>query len=388
MVKYNVAFVSVPDINDRNNWSGTLFYCKKHLAKYFNVVDFSPLRDNLKYLYYPYKLILKKMFRKNYMPIKKRAISKYYSRQVQKLLQSRGDINAIFCMGVLPVAFVKTDLPIISFTDSVFRGLLDYYPERRNILGSNIREANRVEELALRNADYLFFSSEWACKHAKKYNIDSQKVESIPFGLNLDKVPRNEEVMNYIQSKINSRCCNLLFIGKAWERKGGYIACEALNYLNRRKDISARLVIIGCKPDIKDENIEIIGYLNKNIEKDREIFDKILQKSHFLVLPTRADCSPMVSVEANAFGVPALITRTGGVPSIVDDGVNGFMLDYKADGKAFADKIYEIFSNKKEYRELCIKSRKSYENYRNWNRTAKIISDKIIELIKSRKNIK
>jgi len=144
------------------------------------------------------------------------------------------------------------------------------------------------------------------------------------------------------------------------------------------------LFIIGCKPDIKDENIKIIGYLNKNIKKDREIYDKVLQESHFLILPTRADCTPMVSIEANAFGIPVMITRTGGISSILNDRVNGFMFEYNADGHEYADKIYEIFNNKKEYRELCTTSREYCEKYTNWDRTAKIIANKIIELIESR----
>ena len=88
---------------------------------------------------------------------------------------------------------------------------------------------------------------------------------------------------------------------------------------------------------------------------------------HFLLLPTRADASLIVACEANAFGVPAITTETGGVPDIVQDGVNGYCLPYHADGRLYALLISELFKDQERYEQLVQSSRMRYEERLNWD---------------------
>ena len=56
---------------------------------------------------------------------------------------------------------------------------------------------------------------------------------------------------------------------------------------------------------------------------ERDTLYRAFAESHFLVLPTQADCTPLVIAEANAFGVPCLVSVLGGLPTLVQDGQNG-----------------------------------------------------------------
>ena len=54
---------------------------------------------------------------------------------------------------------------------------------------------------------------------------------------------------------------------------------------------------------------------------------RLYQRCDAFVLPTRADCFSLVAMEAMSCGLPVVISRLGGIPEIVGDGVTGFLLE-------------------------------------------------------------
>ena len=80
--------------------------------------------------------------------------------------------------------------------------------------------------------------------------------------------------------------------------------------------IPVQLTIVGCQPpgELPGNKIRVIPYLNKNRDEDAQLLEQLFFEADFFVLPTRADCSPIVMAEANAFGLPVISTYTGGLP--------------------------------------------------------------------------
>jgi len=113
--------------------------------------------------------------------------------------------------------------------------------------------------------------------------------------------------------------------------------------------------------------MQVIPFLNKNIEEEHQKFISLLSDCHFLILPTRADCSLLVACEANAYGMPALTTNTGGVPDVVKDGINGYCLSYESGGEDYAQLAADIFTNVPRYRALIESSRQKFEEDLNWD---------------------
>ena len=163
----------------------------------------------------------------------------------------------------------------------------------------------------------------------------------------------------------------LLYLAVEWERKGGRIAFEALQHLHEA-GIKARLIVCGCIPpdSFRHPDMEVIPFLNKNKKEDHDRFVHLLSTSHFLILPTRADCSLLVACESNAYGMPAISTDTGGVSDVVKDGINGYCLTYEAGGDRYAALIAGIYTDRERYHNLIVSSRKRYEDELNWDKWA------------------
>jgi glycosyltransferase involved in cell wall biosynthesis len=67
------------------------------------------------------------------------------------------------------------------------------------------------------------------------------------------------------------------------------------------------------------------GFIPKNTKTGQALLESLLADAHFLVLPTRADCVPVVIAEANSVGLPVVTSNVGGIPTVVRTDVNGAM---------------------------------------------------------------
>lgn len=130
---------------------------------------------------------------------------------------------------------------------------------------------------------------------------------------------------------------NVVFIGGDFARKGGDILLE----------VAADLRFAACRchfitkhycPDA--ENCRFYPGLTTDMPEMREL----VASCDLMVLPTRADCSPHVAIEAGAAGIPTIITDVGGVSDIVENGVNGTLLA-KPDRCGLEDALLEYMSD-------------------------------------------
>jgi glycosyltransferase involved in cell wall biosynthesis len=62
------------------------------------------------------------------------------------------------------------------------------------------------------------------------------------------------------------------------------------------------------------------------------------------VLPSRHDNCPLVTIESLAVGTPVIASRVGGIPEVVRDGVDGFLVP-PDDPQALAVRLSDVLSN-------------------------------------------
>ena len=246
--------------------------------------------------------------------------------------------------------------------------------------------AYNQELIAVSKASKAIYSSHWAAQSAiSEYKAEADRVEIVPFGANLDNTSNSIEKLS---QRYSSCCCRLLFLGKDWQRKGGDIAFKTLTSLIE-KGVDAELVVVGCIPpsEVQHDKLKVIPFLNKNNYHHQKKLSELFLRSHFLIFPTRADCSPIVICEANAFGLPVITTDVGGIPSMIKNGKNGYMIPLTKTGDDYASLIAQVFSDKSGYEQLVKSSRQEYEQRLNWDKWAESVHHIILTMLKGKNTL-
>lgn len=252
--------------------------------------------------------------------------------------------------------------PCILVTDATPAFLREFY-------GYDVPlEKDREEAQALGTAAQTVYSSHYMAKRAVEEfpGLDPARVSALPFGINFDSLPERVPVKPGLEQ------LELLFIGQDWVRKGGALALDALNEL-LSTGVKARLTVIGASsPEaVAHPAVKVLGYLDKNDPAEAQQFTQALERAHLLVLPTRADCTPMVVAEANSHGCPVVITDTGGIGSLVSAGVNGQMLPMAASGQEWAETIQALTAARESYTALSVSSFRHAHDRLTWDAWAR-----------------
>ena len=377
MPPIKVGFLSRQNYLDKTTFSGSLYYMRTALkARDLQVIDLGkPQKISL------WRKFLNRVTRSNNSVEKgsPRYLAEYreFASLINKQL-SQTPCDVLFApVAKEEVTYLETNIPIVSLSDATFTLVEKHYQFN---LDEQRKEVESQQELiAISKSRKLVYSSEWAANSAIcDYQAEACKIEIIPFGANLDEPPLAKEVF----SKKQTSSCRLLFVGRDWSRKGGDIAFQTLISLCRR-GVDAELVTVGSTPppEIKHDKLTVIPYLNKNVPQQRKQLDQLFLEANFFIFPTRADCSPIVICEANAFGLPVITTDVGGIPTIVKNGRNGYRLPLSATADDYANLIVEIFSNPTNYRNLVRSSREEYDKRLNWNKWAESLHQVIISTL-------
>jgi glycosyltransferase involved in cell wall biosynthesis len=174
--------------------------------------------------------------------------------------------------------------------------------------------------------------------------IKANKIAVIP-GTTLDgslfKIP---------ELKTGNEIRTMIFIGRLSIEKGLFDLIESMKILREEYQVkTVKLKIIGDGPlrrDLEhkasklglDDVIEFTGYVS------HDKISKHLTDAWLLVLPSLTEGLPKVVLEAMAAGRPVVATRVGGIPEVVEDGVNGFLVMPK-NPKALAKSACAILTN-------------------------------------------
>jgi glycosyltransferase involved in cell wall biosynthesis len=374
-----IAYITTYDSSDVHAWSGSGAYILRALqSSGFQNESIGNLIDKANVLYKLKKAIYSIVLSKTYLSGRDPAFLKYYASQVESALATVG-CDIVFSPGTTPIAYLNTKKPIVFWTDATFAGMVDFYPGYKNLCNETIINGNRSEQLALSKCSLAIYCTEWAAKTAiQNYDVDPAKVRVVPFGANID-CNRNLQDINSTISNKNFETCKLLFIGVEWFRKGGDIALRVAEQLNQR-GIRTELNIVGCNPPVSlPDFVKLHGFISKNTEEGRRLLDKLMNESHFLILPSKAECYGVVFAEASSFGVPSLATKVGGIPTAIQDGKNGKTFQLDENPEKYCDYIESLMSSKQGYYELALSSFREYSEKLNWFSAGKKVYDLIQE---------
>jgi L-malate glycosyltransferase len=95
-----------------------------------------------------------------------------------------------------------------------------------------------------------------------------------------------------------------------------------------RRAMPARLIMIGDGPermDAENESRELAVSDDVRFLGRLDSVATVLQGSDLFILPSQTESFGLAALEAMACGSPVVATRAGGLPEVIDDGVNGIL---------------------------------------------------------------
>lgn len=346
------------DPDDSRSWSGLPFFMRQALEDAgVETVTLRPEETDrsrrwLRFLYWRW------LHGKRYLRHCDPGLLKNYARQYERQLAALS-VDAVFSPSTWPLAYLETDRPMVFWTDACFAGILGFYESFAAVAPPSLDAGHAIERRTLHRCARAIYSSEWAAESARRhYDIDPGKISVVPFGGNFQEPPTLAEAAALILQR-GVTPCELLLVGVEWKRKGADIAVETVEAL-AAAGVPARLTIVGCKPPHAHPplpaSVEVIPFIGKETTADRRRLREIYERSHFFIMPSRAEAFGIVYAEANAFGVPCLATKVGGLPSVIVDNVNGRLFPLEARGAEYAEYIRRTLADPLHYRELALSS--------------------------------
>jgi glycosyltransferase involved in cell wall biosynthesis len=129
---------------------------------------------------------------------------------------------------------------------------------------------------------------------------------------------------------------NILFLSNLFPEKGVGIAIEAFTELSKSFPY-IRLHIYGQALRAKYER-EITKYIHSNKLTDKILFhgpansktkSEAFSQADIFIFPSyfKEECMPLSLLEAMQAGLPIIATRIGAIPEMIEDGVNGLLIE-------------------------------------------------------------
>ncbi|MFE1747589.1 glycosyltransferase family 4 protein [Coleofasciculus sp. H7-2] len=380
---FELTNYSKPPKNHVGIW-GAAHYISRNLESQSIILNhISPLKKKftlitkIKWSFYRY------LFKKDYYSWSEPLVVRDYANQVSKKISGLNPDIVLCTENALPIAYLKCEQPIVLWIDTTLAGLIDFYPYLSNLCDKTRKNIYDLEKSALDRCKLVIFSSNWAAQIAiKLYGINPSKVQVVPWGANIECNRTKDDIHKIVECRI-PRPCKLLFVGVDWLRKGGNIALEVTNQLNQM-GLNTILTVVGCKPTLNEplpNFVEVQGFIDKSTQEGLNKLNRLMTESHFLILPTVADCSPHVLIEANSFGVPCLASDIGGITTIITENVNGKTFSIDASISNYCNYIVSIMENHGNYKTLAMSAFDEYQSRLNWAIASQIVKQSFINLI-------
>ncbi|MGC9332843.1 MAG: glycosyltransferase family 4 protein [Anaerolineae bacterium] len=200
---------------------------------------------------------------------------------------------------------------------------------------------------ALRDADRVIVQTSIEAQELARLAVPQSKIVRLGMGVDLDEVRGGEGARFRAQHGIDGAV--VTFMGVLTDDKGVVHLLRAMQQV-WQSGSEATLVLAG--PVVKPSSIEMVY---KSLPEDHrtrirclgpvtgQLKQDLLAATDVFALPSRVDSFGIVYLEAWAYGVPVIGCRAGGVPDVIDQGVDGLLVDF-GDVAALASTIEALLA--------------------------------------------
>ena len=268
---------------------------------------------------------------------------------------SENDTRRTFLYVDLTVSYVnymRTHLPD-TFAVSAFQNTnADIFSRR-----------GKEQDEYIRSCSGLFTMGHWLKEWLIHQGFPSEKIHAVGGGINVDKG------LIRPQTKTHNK---ILFVGKDFKRKGGYITYEAFKLL-REQGRNVELYVIGPSQDPilnPVDGYHYIGLIPYNEEA------KYYNMCDVFCMPSYFEAYGLVFVEALTFGLPCIGRDCYEMPYFINDGETGLLLKHD-DPNELASLIQQILDND-SFAQNVTSNHQNYVQKYSWS----AVAERIFNIIK------
>ncbi|HVA70853.1 MAG TPA: glycosyltransferase [Acidimicrobiales bacterium] len=180
------------------------------------------------------------------------------------------------------------------------------------------------------------------------YNAEPSRVHVVPLGVEHAFFSPGYRPQARRALGLDSDAVMLLFVGRLQELKGADLALETLIEL-RRRGLHATLAIVGgpSGPDGKatleqlHRRVAEAGVIHQVIfvaPQAHQLLSSWMRAADVTLVPSRAESFGLVALESSACGTPVVASDVGGLTTLIDPGVTGFLVSER-DAVNWADVV-------------------------------------------------
>lgn len=244
-----------------------------------------------------------------------------------------------------------------------------------DIFRYSVDEINKVSEIS--RCEYCKAIFTLGNFH-KNYLIERNVIE--------DKIVITKQASNYEIEKIelnNNNPKKIVSICRYTEKKG---LDDLIDIAKLLEDENYEFSIYGfgeLKKDLQNKvkELNLSNFtINDELKGAEEVKD-VLKKADLLVSPCKRasdgdmDGIPTIIFESMGYGTPVLTTNISSIPEVIDDGVNGFIVEAN-DKKVFASRINEIMAlDEDELLKVRKKAQDDVQNISGVDKTMEIVTN-------------
>lgn len=339
--------------NKETAWSGTNYSLYKALGEYYNVNDID-LSGN-RWL----NALIRRVLRLDGTSME------YYRRHLleKKLHNTKG--NVFQFSEVLPDSNIRNTYMYVDNTVSYVNYMRSQLPNTfsvsafQNTDSELFRKREREQNEYIRSCSGLFTMGHWLKDWLIKQGFSANNIHAVGGGINVDK-----SLINPLHNKTHNK---ILFVGKDFKRKGGYITFQAFKHLrDHGKDVE--LYVIGPSQDPIEDSVvgyHFVGQIPFNEEA------KYYNMCDVFCMPSYFEAYGLVFIEALTFGLPCIGRDCYEMPYFIKEGETGLLLKHD-DPQELASLIQNALEDR-NYAQNIFSRRNQYIKDYSWSAVAERI---------------
>lgn len=226
-----------------------------------------------------------------------------------------------------------------------------HLPLVTTLRGGDVRLARRRSAGPYRRlfaaGDLFLVSSQALRKQVVELGCPDERLRVLPLGVDVERIPFRERRLAQGES------VNVLAVGRMVERRGLPYALRAFATVHRYNPRTA-MTVIGDGPgrpaieallrELGLHDVRLLG------AQPHDVVLAEIERAHIFIMPSitaaDGDCEgiPVSLLEAQASGLPVIGTWHGGIPEVVQDGHNGYLVSQR-NAHALAERLRHLIEH-------------------------------------------